>query len=215
MTSLIDQNQLLKAQTDSLDLTATAAAALPEAALLDKDTASNDHLSSHAVERQQMTLAVATNGHSSSISSQALNTKEAVTSKIDENDWKEEQQVEISALKLALSESEDKLGNSVKDFQDMRGKYEALKDEQEDLLVMLSDQDTRVKKYREKYKRLLQAATDNAGQCGINWIDQFQDEIDSSSSDDDASSKSSSESSEENDHFSAAGVNAICNTVNK
>ena len=60
----------------------------------------------------------------------------------------------MSALQVSLSEKDLKLEKSDKSYKSLQESYEGLKDEQEDLLIMLTDQEEKVKKYKKICKDL-------------------------------------------------------------
>ena len=63
-------------------------------------------------------------------------------------------QKQLSSLQVSLSNKDVELEASGKKYLELQESLAALKDEQEDLLIMLSDQDGKVKKYRKKCKEL-------------------------------------------------------------
>ena len=63
-------------------------------------------------------------------------------------------QKQVSALQVSLSEKDLKLEKSDKSYKSLQESYEGLKDEQEDLLIMLTDQEEKVKKYKKICKDL-------------------------------------------------------------
>ena len=63
-------------------------------------------------------------------------------------------QKQVSALQVSLSEKDLKLEESEKSYKSLQESYEGLKDEQEDLLIMLTDQEEKVKRYKKICKDL-------------------------------------------------------------
>ena len=66
-------------------------------------------------------------------------------------------QTQIHALyaTVAAKDAEiDRLNGLVYEFRSMKGDFEVLRTEQDDLLMMLSDQDTKIDGYKKKLKAL-------------------------------------------------------------
>ena len=63
-------------------------------------------------------------------------------------------QKQLSTLQVSLSGKDLELEEAKKSYGDLKESFESLKDEQEDLLIMLTDQEEKVEKYKKICKQL-------------------------------------------------------------
>lgn len=63
-------------------------------------------------------------------------------------------QKQLSSLQVTLSGKDLELEEATKSYGALKESYDGLKDEQEDLLIMLTDQEEKVKKYKKVCKEL-------------------------------------------------------------
>jgi len=164
ISNLLDQNQLLKAQTSTTS-NASAEIGLRDAkiqqlesqlvqAQSSSSTQANAEIALRDAKIQQLESQLM-NGHATP--SEQVGKSEAATEQqqhLASSHELELVQKQVSALQVSLSEKDLKLEKSDKSYKSLQESYEGLKDEQEDLLIMLTDQEEKVKKYKKICKDL-------------------------------------------------------------
>ena len=75
---------------------------------------------------------------------------------------KQEKQIQALYATVAAKDAEiDRLNVLVEDFRSMKGDFEILRAEQDDLLMMLSDQDVKIGGYRKRLRALGETLDDD------------------------------------------------------